>query len=322
MNTPRPRRTLLRLSLAVAVLHIAFGAIVRISGSGMGCGDHWPKCLGAWVPPMNQPTLVIEWTHRLLALVLVVTVASAAISAWRARATEGVGAQGGVLAPTLTSLGLVLTTALFGAVTVWLANAPLATVVHWTLAAALLAALATALVRAGDFGAAQWSAGTAKLARASVAAAALTLTVLILGGLTAKVPGASAVCSGFPLCGGWDNTPIVVRLELLQITHRVLAFMLFLHLMGLTISTRKLPGAPAAVRAVRVAFALALLQLVIAGAMVGLKLPPVLRSAHQITGVLLWLAVVVMTLLARRAAPAEPAIPPSIAVIIARGGGA
>ena len=65
MNIPRSLRTLLRLSLAVAVLHIMFGAVVRISGSGMGCGDPWPQCNGAWFPPMDQPTLVLEWTHRL-----------------------------------------------------------------------------------------------------------------------------------------------------------------------------------------------------------------------------------------------------------------
>jgi heme A synthase len=104
--------------------------------------------------------------------------------------------------------------------------------------------------------------------------------------------------------------------------HRVLAYMLFLHLMGLVISTRKLTGAPAAVRALRITFGLALLQIGIAVAMILGGLPPVLRSAHQITGVLIWLMVVITTLLARRAAPAEPPVPPSIAVIIARGGGA
>jgi cytochrome c oxidase assembly protein subunit 15 len=322
MKIPRPLRVLLRLSLTIAVLHIAFGAIVRISGSGMGCGDHWPKCQGAWFPPMNQPTLVIEWTHRLLAAVLLVTLATTAVTAWRARRAEGVGGRGGVLGPSLLAFGLVLATALFGAITVWLGNTPAATVGHWTLAAALLATLATAVVRAGDLGGARWSAGTAKLARAAMAAAGLALVVLILGGLTAKVPGANQACPGIPLCGAGEHAPITARLELLQMFHRVLAYLLFFHLMGLVISTRKLTGAPAAVRAVRIAFGLALLQVGIAFAMILLQLPPVLRSAHQITGVLLWLAVVVMTLLARRAAPAEAPVPESIAVLIARGGGA
>ena len=118
MNIPRSLRTLLRLSLAVAVLHIMFGAFVRISGSGMGCGDHWPQCNGAWFPPMDQPTLVIEWTHRLLALVLITAIAMTTIAAWRSRAVDGVGSKGGVLKPALLALVLVITTALFGAITV------------------------------------------------------------------------------------------------------------------------------------------------------------------------------------------------------------
>ena len=41
-------------SLGVALLHIVFGAIVRISGSGMGCGENWPKCYGYWFPPFDR----------------------------------------------------------------------------------------------------------------------------------------------------------------------------------------------------------------------------------------------------------------------------
>lgn len=319
---PRRLYWLLFAALAVAVVHIIFGGIVRISGSGMGCGPYWPKCAGAWFPPMSQPTLVIEWTHRLLAFVLLVTVGSAALAAWRARATPGVSGKGGVLAPSLAAFGLVIAAAFFGAVTVWAGNAPWATVGHWTLAAALLAMLSTAVTHGVDYGDTPGSAGAAKLARGSMAAAGLALVVLILGGLTAKVPGANQVCPGFPLCGSSGGAPIVARLELLQMFHRVFAFLLVLHLMGLAISTRRITGAPAAVRVVRAAFALAVLQLVIAAAMIELHLPPTLRSLHQITGVLLWVLVVVMTLLARRASPAQAPVPPSIAVIIARGGGA
>ena len=47
----------------VACAHLVFGAIVRISGSGMGCGDHWPRCDGKWFPPLDLPTL-IEIGHR------------------------------------------------------------------------------------------------------------------------------------------------------------------------------------------------------------------------------------------------------------------
>src|SRR5438132_1468990 len=60
-------------ALLVALAHLVFGAIVRISGSGMGCGDHWPLCYGRLFPPMDRPDLVVEWTHRLLASILAVS---------------------------------------------------------------------------------------------------------------------------------------------------------------------------------------------------------------------------------------------------------
>ena len=50
-------RRLSLVALATACLHLVFGAIVRISGSGMGCGDNWPKCYGYWFPPFNRPDL-------------------------------------------------------------------------------------------------------------------------------------------------------------------------------------------------------------------------------------------------------------------------
>ena len=57
-------------AFVVACLHLVFGAIVRISGSGMGCGDHWPKCYGYWFPPLSRPDLIVEVIHRYLASIL------------------------------------------------------------------------------------------------------------------------------------------------------------------------------------------------------------------------------------------------------------
>ncbi len=321
MSIPSSLRALLRASLAVAVVHIMFGGFVRISGSGMGCGEHWPMCQGAWFPPMHNSTLVIEWTHRLLGLILTVTIAVTAFAAYRARGEAGVGGKGGVLRPAIAALAIVIATALFGAVTVFFQNAPLATMVHWVLAASLLATLAEALVRAGDLGGGAPASAPAKLFRGTAAAAALALLVLIFGGLTAKVAGANVVCDSFPLCGTSAGSPIIERLVRIQMTHRVLAFLLFLHLLGLVITTRKITGAPAAVRGVRVMFSLVLVQLLIAGAMIGMHLPAALRSLHQIDGVFIWLTSVVTASLAYRASPAMAPLPPSIAVIIARGGG-
>ncbi|WP_158542305.1 COX15/CtaA family protein [Lujinxingia litoralis] len=44
---------------------ILFGAWVRITGSGAGCGSHWPTCHGEIIPPAPNVQTMIEYTHRL-----------------------------------------------------------------------------------------------------------------------------------------------------------------------------------------------------------------------------------------------------------------
>ncbi len=51
--------------LAYLLFVILFGAWVRITGSGAGCGDHWPTCGGQLVPRAPSVQTVIEYTHRL-----------------------------------------------------------------------------------------------------------------------------------------------------------------------------------------------------------------------------------------------------------------
>ena len=44
---------------------VLFGAYVRISRSGAGCGSHWPLCNGVVIPRPEQIETLIEFTHRL-----------------------------------------------------------------------------------------------------------------------------------------------------------------------------------------------------------------------------------------------------------------
>jgi heme a synthase len=52
--------------LAWNILVILWGAYVRASGSGAGCGSHWPLCNGEVVPVAPRIATVIEFTHRMM----------------------------------------------------------------------------------------------------------------------------------------------------------------------------------------------------------------------------------------------------------------
>src|SRR4030095_1946251 len=95
-SVPSIRRASL-VAIVVACLHLVFGAIVRISGSGMGCGDHWPKCYGYWFPPLTRPDLSVEVSQRHLGSLLVFAVVAMALVAFRRRGEPGVSGRGGVL---------------------------------------------------------------------------------------------------------------------------------------------------------------------------------------------------------------------------------
>ena len=51
--------------LAYNIGVILWGAYVRATGSGAGCGSHWPLCNGEVVPRAPQMETVIEFAHRL-----------------------------------------------------------------------------------------------------------------------------------------------------------------------------------------------------------------------------------------------------------------
>lgn len=298
---PGSVRSATYIALAVSLIHIIFGAIVRITGSGMGCGDNWPKCHGYWIPPFDRVDLIIEVTHRYLALALLLSIVWLVFSAWQNRGAPAVGGKGGVLNAAFLSVALWIAPALFGAVTVFMGNPAWATVVHKLLAASLLAVLAAAVIRAGGFGGAQVHSliGTRKAVGASTAAAVMALLVVLLGGLTAKLPGAAVACAGFPLCG---EGSLGGGAQHVQLTHRILAYLLVLHLISLPMIFRK-RGEPAAlITTAWFGLSAGVLQILFAGWMVTGGFPAVVRSLHQATGILIWLIAFVMAYLARIAA--------------------
>src|SRR3954468_23637686 len=101
------------LALLLGFAQIVFGAIVRITGSGLGCGDHWPDCYGTFTPAHRGVALLIEISHRYGAAALSIAVLALFITAWVKRDEDGVGGENGVLRGAGAALALVLTAALF-----------------------------------------------------------------------------------------------------------------------------------------------------------------------------------------------------------------
>jgi heme A synthase len=80
------RRTFERFAwsfLAYLVGVILFGAWVRITHSGAGCGNHWPTCNGAVLPLDPSLETAIEFTHRVTSGLCGIFGALLLAAAWR-----------------------------------------------------------------------------------------------------------------------------------------------------------------------------------------------------------------------------------------------
>jgi heme A synthase len=60
--------------LTYNILVILWGTVVRATGSGAGCGEHWPLCQGVMIPHATQIVTLIEFAHRATSSVAAVLV--------------------------------------------------------------------------------------------------------------------------------------------------------------------------------------------------------------------------------------------------------
>ena len=98
--------------LGFMVLVILWGAVVRATGSGAGCGDRWPLCNGDFFPHHPRIATIIEYTHR--SMTGICTALVAALIGWtflarpRGDRTRKAAVWTGVLLITEALLGAVL----------------------------------------------------------------------------------------------------------------------------------------------------------------------------------------------------------------------
>jgi heme A synthase len=70
--------------LGLNVLVILWGAVVKATGSGAGCGEHWPLCNGLVAPRAPAVETLIEFTHRMSSGLALLGVAGLLLWAFRA----------------------------------------------------------------------------------------------------------------------------------------------------------------------------------------------------------------------------------------------
>jgi heme A synthase len=275
------------LSYNIAV--VLWGAVVRATGSGAGCGNHWPLCNGEVLPQSAAMQTLIEFTHRAMTGVDGPMVLLLVIWAFRAFPRSHPARLGAVLSGVF-----LVTEALIGAALVKLEhvanNASLgrgySLPAHLINTLTLLACLTLT---------AWWGGGGPRLRIAGrpARAAAVSLLSLMLMGVTGAIAAlgdtlfpASSLAAGF----AQDLDPAASLFLRLRAIHPMLAALVAAWLIYYCVTSPRGP----ALRYARTVVALLAVQLA-AGMLNLLLLAPVwLQIVHLLLADLLWIALVLL----------------------------
>jgi heme A synthase len=259
------------LAAAIAAFALAvLGSWIRINGAGMTCPD-WPLCHGAVVPVLDGG-VILEWSHRMVALLEGVLLLGAIVTGWRAR-REIAG-----VTPLLFALGgIFVVQVALGAGTVAVSNSPWSVVAHWGMAMlflGVLTALAIVAVVRPRPSARPAQSGLFPLLILTAAGAFIAMCA----GAFVSSSGAGLACSSLPGCesGSWTG---VTAAEGAQMAHRVLAGIFFL-VATVVAYWASLGTTPRVRNAALCAYTLIVLQVMLGMANVVWQLPLGLREAH------------------------------------------
>jgi cytochrome c oxidase assembly protein subunit 15 len=296
------------LVVAWNLVVIGWGAYVRATGSGAGCGQHWPLCNGEIVPRAPAAATLIELTHRLTSGLALLALLGLVIAVWRSRPAGHPArrAAGWSMLFMLTEAGVGAGLVLFELVA---DNASLARAlfmaVHLANTFLLLGAMTVT---------ARWlEDGPVGVSLAGRGGRGATIGTLALGVLVVSVSGAVAALGDtlFPATSlahalEQDLSPTSHVLLRLRVLHPSLAAIVAVALMvaaprlPVDGEARRIAGlGPGALVAL-----LAALQVVVGAVNVLLLAPVWLQLVHLLVADLLWMALVLLgtAVLAGRAA--------------------
>jgi cytochrome c oxidase assembly protein subunit 15 len=312
----RRARRFLRFALVTIALTyflISVGAIVRVSGAGMGCPD-WPKCFGLLVPPTSVEQLPplgsyhyppgwkvesfdplmtwIEFVNRLIGVLVGFAITAtlvASVVLQRRRA---------VVVPTFVAFVGVLYAGWLGARVVAHELAPWIVTAHLLSAVVVVSALVVAAVNAAvPVAATQPSTQTQR--KLSLATLGVGVLALLQSTVGTQVRGTlEDIARAHP---EWARGAWLEHLGSLDFVHTSLALLVAAAVVVLALRF----GQSADVRPAGVAFARAAAALVVAQLVVGVvlhaaDLPRAMQVLHLLLGALLLGALTTAGMLARR----------------------
>ncbi len=272
--------------LGLNILVILWGAFVRATGSGAGCGAHWPTCDGQVIPRPESTEMLVEFTHRLTSGLALLAVIGMLVWAWRSW-PQGHTVRKGAVA----SLVLIIIEALVGAGLVvfeWVAHdtsmaRPFVVAIHLINTFLLLGAITLTGWWASGGSALRWR-GQGRLGWA-LGISAVGLLILGASGAVTALGDTLVLAAGLRP----EDSPLVAQLVELRIYHPLLAFAT----MGLVWWAWRMARdhAPSlrldrTGRMLLVAFGL---QLVLGGLNVALKAPVWLQLVHLLVSDTIWI---------------------------------
>ena len=278
------------------VLTALWGAFVRATGSGAGCGSHWPLCNGQVVPQAEQVATLVEFSHRIMSGLAMIGVLVLLVWAFRAY-PKGHPVRFGAVA----SAVFIILEALVGAALVvfgWVVDdaskeRALVVSIHLTNTFLLLASLAVV---------AWWASNKRPIALQAHrwlvwglrAGLLLVLLIGVSGAITAlgdTLFPVSSVAEG--LQQDFDKTAsFLVRLRL---WHPVLSILTGVYLLFLTRLLNAEHADPTVTRLSRLVAIFVIAQLAVGFVNVMLLAPVWMQVVHLLMADLVWLSLVLLS---------------------------
>ncbi|HEX3724140.1 MAG TPA: heme o synthase, partial [Nitrolancea sp.] len=274
-------------SLGMAYLLLIAGAVVRLTGAGLGCGSQWPFCNGQFVPSSTGSSTVYDFTHRLLALLVSVLVVALVVDSWTTRKSKPLLFWGSVTAGVLVVAQVAL-----GAITAVTTRSTGMDIAHLGLAQVFLAVLLfLVLVALAPTIAELTGRPTGRSLTGlgwSASIASISTFALILTGSYIATSNAATACDQWPLCNG-RIVPTGFTPTDIHIIHRWIALITAIAVIAVAVQAWRLRSdSPLLVSLAMSVATITVVQIFVGAASVWFQLNAILDVAHLGAATIVW----------------------------------